>query len=112
MRPAGGLNRTTGAAAGSTLALALLVGGCVFAALAGPALGLHTRTEALQQTLAGLTATTKTVQATAQWDEFTSPAGSFLGTQRDMTAREFTASNSAAAWPHSRSCSRRVRGPG
>ena len=31
-----GLSRTVGAAAGSTLALALLVCGCVFAAVAGP----------------------------------------------------------------------------
>ena len=38
-----------GAAAGSTLALALLVCGCVFAAMAGPAVSLHLRTEALQQ---------------------------------------------------------------
>ena len=38
-----------GAAVGSTLALALLVGGCVFAAMAGPAVSLHLRTEALQQ---------------------------------------------------------------
>ncbi|MGH3226720.1 MAG: hypothetical protein ACRDPY_49930, partial [Streptosporangiaceae bacterium] len=91
MRPAGGLSRTTGAAAGSSLALALLVCGCVFAALAGPALSLHTRTEALHQTLAGLSATTKTVQASGSWDEFTSPAGAFLGTRRDMTASEFTA---------------------
>jgi len=90
MRPGAGLNRTTGDAAGSTLALALLVCGCVFTALAGPALSLHTRTEALHQTLAGLTATTKTVQASGSWDEFTSPAGNFLGTQRDMTASEFT----------------------
>ena len=37
-----------GTAAGSTLALALLVCGCVFAALAGPALSLHTRSQALQ----------------------------------------------------------------
>jgi putative ABC transport system permease protein len=79
-----------GAAAGTTLALALLACGCVFAALAGPALSLHTRTEALHQTLAGLSATTKTVQATAPWGEFTSPAGAFLGTGRDMTASEFT----------------------
>ena len=92
MRPGAGLNRTTGDAAGSTLALALLVCGCVFAALAGPALSLHTRTEALHQTLASLTATTKTVQATGSWDEFTSPAGNFLGPQRDMTASEFTTS--------------------
>jgi hypothetical protein len=36
-----------GTAAGSTLALALLVCGCVFAAMAGPAVSLHTRTQAL-----------------------------------------------------------------
>ncbi len=92
MRPAEGLNRTTGAAASSTLALALLVCGCVFTAMAGPALSLHTRTEALHQTLAALSATTKTVQAGTSWEEFTSPSGAFVGTQRDMTAGEFTAS--------------------
>ena len=58
------LRRTLGTAAGSTLALALLAGGCVFAALAGPALSLHTRTEALQQTLGALPATSKTIQVT------------------------------------------------
>ena len=58
------LSETVGAAAGSTLALALLVCGCVFAALAGPALSQHTRTLALHQTLADLTATTKTVRET------------------------------------------------
>jgi putative ABC transport system permease protein len=66
-----GLRRTLGAAAGSTLALALLAGGCVFAAMAGPALSLHTRTEALQQTLAGLPSTTKTVQVGGSWGDFT-----------------------------------------
>ena len=50
LRP--GLDRTVGFAAGSTLALALLVCGCVFAAMAGPAISLHTRSEALHQTLA------------------------------------------------------------
>jgi len=56
-----GLRRAVGAATGSTLALALLVFGCVFAAVAGPAVSLHTRSEALQQTLGGLTATARTV---------------------------------------------------
>ena len=60
-----------GTAAGSALALALLVCGCVFAALAGPALSLHTRTQALHQTLAGFANTTKTVQVTAAWGDFT-----------------------------------------
>ena len=43
------LSRTVGTAFGSVLALALLTCGCVLAALAGPALSLHTRTQALHQ---------------------------------------------------------------
>jgi putative ABC transport system permease protein len=38
-------------AASRTVALAVLVCGCVFAAMAGPAISLHLRTEALQQAL-------------------------------------------------------------
>ena len=64
------VSRTVGTAAGSALALALLVCCCVFAALAGPALSLHTRTQALHQTLAGYPNTTKTVQVTASWETF------------------------------------------
>jgi putative ABC transport system permease protein len=56
------LGRTVGTAFGGVLALALLTCGCVFAAVAGPAFSLHTRTQALHQTLAGLPDTTKTVQ--------------------------------------------------
>ena len=75
MRRAGehSLSRVVGAAAGSTLALALLVCGCVFTAMAGPALSLHTQSQALHQTLAGLSSTTKTVQVTASWGNFTGP---------------------------------------
>ena len=58
---------------GSTLALALLVCGCVFAAMAGPALSLHTQSQALHQTLAGLSSTTKTVQVSTNWGDFTGP---------------------------------------
>jgi putative ABC transport system permease protein len=65
------LSRTVGTAAGSALALALLVCGCVFAALAGPALSLHTRTQALHQTVAGFASTIKTVQVTGSWRDFT-----------------------------------------
>jgi len=65
------VGRRVGAAAGSALALALLACACVFAALTGPALSLHTRTQALQQTLAGFPATTRTVQADAAWSDFT-----------------------------------------
>ena len=87
------LNRTVGAAAGSMLALALLVCGCVFAALAGPALSLHTRTQALQQTLAGLSATTKTVQAGASWGDFTGPlVQSGAESSQNITAGEFAGS--------------------
>ena len=64
------VSRTVGTAAGSALALALLVCCCVFAALAGPALSLHTRTQALHQTMAGYPDTTKTVQVTASWETF------------------------------------------
>jgi putative ABC transport system permease protein len=53
------------------VALGLLVCGCVFAAMAGPALSQHTRSQALHQTLAGLTATTKTVQVSGAWSDFT-----------------------------------------
>ena len=66
-----GLNRIVGTAAGSALALALLVCGCVFAALTGPALSLHTRTQALHQTEAGFASTTKTLQVTGTWGDFT-----------------------------------------
>jgi putative ABC transport system permease protein len=64
------MRRVVGAAAGGTLALALLVCGCVFAAMAGPALSLHTRSQALQQTLAGLPATSKAVRVSASWADF------------------------------------------
>jgi putative ABC transport system permease protein len=57
-----------------TLALALLVCGCVFTAMAGPALSLHARSQALHQTLARLPATSKTVQASASWEDFVQSA--------------------------------------
>jgi putative ABC transport system permease protein len=69
------LSKWAGAAVAGTLALALLVGGCVFTALAGPAFSLHARTQALRQTLAGLPGTDETVQMTADWSAFTNPNG-------------------------------------
>jgi putative ABC transport system permease protein len=66
-----GQSRTAGAAAGSMVALGLLVCGCVFAAMAGPALSQHTQSVALHQTMAGLSATTKTVQVSGSWSDFT-----------------------------------------
>jgi len=63
------LSRTVGTAFGSVLALALLTCGCVFTAVAGPALSLHTRTQALHQTLAGSPVTTRTVQVNSTVDQ-------------------------------------------
>jgi putative ABC transport system permease protein len=92
MRLLPGLNRAVGSAAASTLALALLVCGCVFAAMAGPAISLHTRSEALHQTLAGLAPTTRTVQVSATWSDFTSALGNYGNSspQPALTARTFT----------------------
>jgi putative ABC transport system permease protein len=64
--------RQTARTAGSVAVLALLVGACVFAALAGPAVSLRTRTQALSQTLATASPTTKSVQLDAAWEQFTS----------------------------------------
>lgn len=55
---------------GPLLALALLVCGCVFAAVAGPAESLHTRTQALHQMLDQLGSPTKAVEATAELGNF------------------------------------------
>ena len=52
------------------LALALLVCGCVFASLAGPAVSLHVRTEALQQALRRLGALGTAVEVDASWTKF------------------------------------------
>ena len=91
MRLLPGLNRAVGSAAASTLALALLVCGCVFAAMAGPAISLHTRSEALHQTLAGLAPTTKTVQVGANWSDFTSALTFYANSspQPGLTGRTF-----------------------
>jgi putative ABC transport system permease protein len=80
------VGRRVGTAAGGALALALLAFGCVFAALAGPALSLHTRTEALHQILAGFPNTTRTVQVTAAWSDF---VGSLPGA-RSLTQDQLT----------------------
>jgi putative ABC transport system permease protein len=86
------MNRMLGAAAGSTLALALLVCGCVFAAMAGPALSLHTRTQALDKDVATLANTTSAVQVTATLTDFTGPLieGVPGGAEQALTARQVT----------------------
>jgi putative ABC transport system permease protein len=60
-----------GAVTGGTLALALLVCGCVFAALAGPAVSLHLRTEALQHALSRLGPLGTAIGVSASWNTFT-----------------------------------------
>ncbi len=55
---------------GPMLALAVLVCGCVFAAVAGPAESLHTRTQALRQTIDQLGSLTKAVEASAVLGNF------------------------------------------
>jgi putative ABC transport system permease protein len=90
-----------GSAAAGMLALALLVSGCVFAALTGPAVSLHTRTEALQQTLAALGSADKAVEVSADWTSFTSEmnadAGQAIfgfGHAEDMTRTQVTTAES------------------
>ena len=78
LRLEGSADQRRAAGAASMLVLAVLVAGCVFAALTGPAVSLRTRTQALSQTLAAASPTTKSVQIDASWSEFTSyvnPAG-------------------------------------
>jgi putative ABC transport system permease protein len=81
------VGRRVGTAAGSALALALLACACVFAALAGPALSLHTRTQALQQILAGFPGTTKTVQANSAWSDFTGSIRGIQALNQDLLSR-------------------------
>ncbi len=93
----GGMGRRVGprrrAGRSSTLALALLVCGCVFAAVAGPALSLHTRSQALDQTLARLAGTTKAVQVTASLGDFTGPlAENGIGVPQNISRGELTES--------------------
>ena len=84
MRPMSSLNRAVGAAAGSTLALALLVAGCVFAAMAGPALSLHARSAALHQTAGKLAPTVKAVQVSANWTNFVDALVNFSGANQNV----------------------------
>ena len=102
-----GLSRAVGTAAGSALALALLVAGCVFAAMAGPALSLHTQSQALHQTLAGLAVTTSAVQVTAQFQDFDAALQPIGGgnlpimkrSELDQTSREIGQGFSALRLP-------------
>lgn len=59
------------AAGGGTIALALLACACVFTALAGPAVSLRLRTEALQQELDRLGPLGRSIGVSASWSTFT-----------------------------------------
>ena len=80
-----------GSAARGTVALGVLVCGCVFAAVAGPALNLHTRTQALQQDLAALPDTTKSVQVSGNWSD--------VSGSQNLTLAELTESTREIARP-------------
>ncbi len=83
-----GLNKAVGGAAGTTVALALLVCGCVFAAMAGPALSLHARSQALHQVTAGLAPTVKTVQIGANWTNFVDALVNFSGANQNVSVAD------------------------
>ena len=91
------IKRSVGTAVASTLALGLLVAGCVFAAMAGPALSLHARSQALHQTTAKLAPTIKTVQVSANWTNFVDDLIDISGGPQNVSAgaQELTANQLA-----------------
>jgi putative ABC transport system permease protein len=66
------LRRLTGMGAISTVALAVLVFGCVLAATGGTREALAARTQALQKTLAATPSVAQSVTATGTWNQVTS----------------------------------------
>jgi putative ABC transport system permease protein len=91
------VSKAAGGAAGSTAALALLVCGCVFAAMAGPALSLHARSQALHQITAKLDSTIKTVQIGANWTNFVDSILVFSGTNQNTAVADQNLSASQLA---------------
>jgi putative ABC transport system permease protein len=61
--------RLTGMGAVATLALAVLVFGCVLVATAGPREALHTRTRALQDALAHIPALSRSITVSTTWSQ-------------------------------------------
>jgi putative ABC transport system permease protein len=61
--------RLTGMGAVPTLALAVLVFGCVLVATAGPREALYTRTRALQHALAGIPALSRSITVSTTWSQ-------------------------------------------
>jgi putative ABC transport system permease protein len=78
----------------------VLLCGCVFAAVAGPALNLHTRTQALQQDLAPLGDTGKSVQANVDWSDFVgNPPSNLTVAQLSASTRQIARSLAATPLP-------------
>src|ERR1700733_4468362 len=69
------IRRLTGMGAVATLALTVLVFGCVLAGTAGPREALKIRTQALRETLAGIPALGQTIAVSSAWRQFTDSAG-------------------------------------
>jgi len=74
-----------GTAVASHVALAVLVLGCTFLALAGPRVALGIRTDALRRTLSGAPALTTAVAANAGWTSFTSTLAGTSGVSSILT---------------------------
>jgi putative ABC transport system permease protein len=70
-RPRPGMGPLLGEARGALVALAILVGALMFAALAGPAQALRAETQALRNTMGGLSPLVKQITAATDWEDFT-----------------------------------------
>ena len=79
--------RLTGMGAVATLALAMLVFGCVLAATAGPREALNSRTQALHDTLAHIPPLGKTLVVSTTWSQF---LGSVIMPQASVTSGELS----------------------
>jgi putative ABC transport system permease protein len=86
-----------GSAARGTVALGVLVCGCVFAAVAGPAVNLHTRTQALQQDLAARGNTGESVQVSVGWDDWLGLSGQGNGPINLVTTAQLSATTKRIA---------------
>jgi putative ABC transport system permease protein len=88
-RPRGSLGPLLGEARGSLVTLAVLVGACLFAALAGPAQSLRAETQALRNTMTGLSPLVKVISADTDWQDFTqqlSPGSTSRLSARDLNS--------------------------
>ena len=94
-RPRGSLGPLLGEARGSLVTLAVLVGACLFAALAGPAQSLRAETQALRNTMAGLSPLVKVISADTDWQDFTQQLSP--GSTSRLSARDLNRATAALA---------------